>query len=440
MFALPYSKKKRYLSGIDWMISALDYMTKQKTGVGNLSQIVLELDGIISEPILKSALDNFLKSNPIVNGYIKRDWNLAPFWKIPKKNIKFPLSFKSVFLSNDDDFDNLFFIFTDELNKPFINKKHHLSFCLIYWKNKSYLGMKFDHKLLDARGAEAFLNKFNSEFIKNKFVTSNHAYSAKLNLWKQKFESGKFVNSMFSNLRDDKPPAVLKITKNNNYKNKVVIRSFNEKTSKLIIENANKKAGYLMIMPFLLAVATKSFDQLFKSKKALADNYIVPINLDTRLPGALKNQLFFNFVSFLYFKIPTNICENFEKLSEIIKLQFYDQVSKKTPFHFSQSALLLRICPLWLVSKLIKIPFRGQLASFSFSYVANSGYESEKFMGLEVLNILHTPRVPTPPGIGLFFTSFKGKLNVVFSFLNSMINDEEIQKFISSVELGLIDE
>jgi len=440
MFALPYSKNKRYLSGIDWMICALDYMTNRKTGVGNLSQIVLELDGMISESTLKSALDEFLKSNPIINGYIKRDWNLAPFWKIPKNNIENCLLFKSISLSNDADLDNIFLILTDELNKPFINKRHHLSFCLIYWKNKSYLGMKFDHKLLDARGAEAFLNKFNSEFIENKFVRSKHTYSAKLNLWKQKFDSGKFVNRMFSSLRDDNPPAVLEMPKKNNSKTKVVIRSYDQITSKKIIENANKKAGYLMIMPFLLANATKSFNRLFKTKKIETNNYIIPINLDTRLSGALKNQLFFNFVSFLYFKISTDVCENFEKLSEIIKFQFYEQVSKKTPFHFSQSALLLRICPLWLVSKLIKIPFRGQLASFSFSYVANSGYESENFMGLKVLNILHMPRVPTPPGIGLFFTSFKGRLNVVFSFLKSMVNDEEIQNFISSVELGLIDE
>src|SRR5512140_541853 len=77
------SKRKRYLSGPDWVICTLDRMMKNSGGAGNLSQIVIMLDTVIDEKKAAEALENFVRKFPVLYGTVARDLRLAPFWKIP---------------------------------------------------------------------------------------------------------------------------------------------------------------------------------------------------------------------------------------------------------------------------------------------------------------------------------------------------------------------
>ena len=82
---LPYSRKKRYLTGIDWVIAALDRMSRRATGGSNASQIVLELNGSFDAPQFAKAMAAFAGLFPVLGGRSTRDWNLAPYWRIPRR-------------------------------------------------------------------------------------------------------------------------------------------------------------------------------------------------------------------------------------------------------------------------------------------------------------------------------------------------------------------
>ncbi len=47
------------------------------------------------------------------------------------------------------------------------------------------------------------------------------------------------------------------------------------------------------------------------------------------------------------------------------------------------------------------------------------------------------PRVPTPPGTGIFFNSFNGQLNAVVSWLDGLVSDEEIRSLENGLRSGL---
>jgi hypothetical protein len=81
------------------------------------------------------------------------------------------------------------------------------------------------------------------------------------------------------------------------------------------------------------------------------------------------------------------------------------------------------------MKKIFRIPFKGKIASFCFSYLGKGPSLSNSFMGADIVNILHMPRVPVPPGLGIFFTYFNGRLNMVLSSLEGLIGDEDILRF-----------
>ncbi|MFA7677837.1 MAG: hypothetical protein WCY34_06720 [Candidatus Omnitrophota bacterium] len=72
---------KRYLTGIDWFINALDYTLRKKTGIGNTSQVVLELGGYPDEELLNKRLEEASFEYPILFGHPARAFNLCPYWK-----------------------------------------------------------------------------------------------------------------------------------------------------------------------------------------------------------------------------------------------------------------------------------------------------------------------------------------------------------------------
>ena len=70
---------------------------------------------------------------------------------------------------------------------------------------------------------------------------------------------------------------------------------------------------------------------------------------------------------------------------------------------------------------------KGTAGSFSFSFLKDSVYEHDNFMNTKIVNMYHIPNIPIQPGIGLFITSFGGKINAVLSFIDSILSDNEIE-------------
>ena len=98
--------------------------------------------------------------------------------------------------------------------------------------------------------------------------------------------------------------------------------------------------------------------------------------------------------------------------------------------------MLMRIAPVWLLAR-IMAKIRLMLGSLSFSCVGDSAYRSDTFMDAKVLNLFHMPRVPTPPGYGLFFNEFASGLNLVFSYVDGLMSDEDADDLVQRIGRAL---
>ena len=423
---------KRYLGGIDWVINALDYLGRKRSGIGNISQIVLELDGRVNEKDLRKRLNNCLQLIPALSGYPARSLNLCPYWKIDSK--PYPLTLNVLHLEGNVDFTQAQIVFQEYLDKPFKNKKEHLVFNLVYCIKKTYFGMIFDHRLMDARGAEAFLNMLGQE--PPEFSPLNSLVEpSNLNKWLDKFRAGRKINRVFLRLTAGKP-RVLPLSINSS-KSRLKVFAFNTQESVVITDNSYKSAGYLMFMPYLLAKSIVCLHNIFEQRKILPADYLIPVSVDNRPVALVKKAPFFNHLSFFLFRIKTEEAYDFVVVLDKIKKQMYEQVKMGLPEAIKEASFLIRIAPLPLVDFFVRVMTKGEAASFAFSFVGESVLNLDTFCGARVSNLLHLPRVPLPPGLGIFFNQFQGKLNATFSSVEGLLSESEVRQ-VSEYLKGLV--
>jgi hypothetical protein len=75
----------------------------------------------------------------------------------------------------------------------------------------------------------------------------------------------------------------------------------------------------------------------------------------------------------------------------------------------------------------------GKMATFAFSHLGRSSYQSNEFMSSSIENIYHMPRVPVPPGLGFFSSLYDDRLNLVVSYLDGIITDEEEEMLVAGI-------
>ncbi|MBI4847356.1 MAG: hypothetical protein HY808_02080 [Nitrospirae bacterium] len=445
-FVIPSSKDKLYLSGCDWIISSLDHMMKRNTCAGNMSQVVLVLDSVIAQDEIQDRLNRFVNAFPLLRGSIARDINLCPYWRVPEKS-EADLDFTSCNISTPLSLplargelkvgEELLDLLSECANKPFRNDSEHLAFHLFNIENKkSCLAMTFDHRLLDARGAENLLGIFQQYLESNDDAGISSgiplATPAHLSEWMKKFLAGRNVNRKIISMSQN-PPEALTVSGDNTRRFKFRLISFTRQETQKIYDKAYREAGYLMETPYLLSVVMRVVDGLFKKRGLPADNYLATVSIDTRTGEDIKQELFFNHVSYLFFQVQTALVGNQKEIINSIKTQMYEQVKAGIPRDIIEASHLTRIAPLSFLEKIIDGPLKGKLATFIFSHVSKNPL-SPDMMGAKIENVFHMPRVPVPPGLGFFSNYFNGRLNLVISYLDGIISDEEanmLERFIT---------
>lgn len=418
-----------YLSGTDWVINTLDHMMKSSTCAGNMSQIVFEMDSLLDEKLIRERLGVFVREFPALHGSVKRDFNLAPYWRLPEATSN-DLDFTVYMVGEDSSQEEIFSLLEKAANRSFKKDNEHLAFHLIQkGKRESLFAMTFDHRLFDARGAEAFLDLF-LQYSSGKEITGilngvRLTAPADLSGWMDKFYAGRNVNRKMISL--SKPAfETLPVPEGRDRGFKFRLISFdNEETTK-IFEVAYSQAGYLMEMPYLLSVVMQAVHQLFKNRGIDANNYMVPVTIDMRTSDDIREELLLNHVSYLFFKVSAEDAGELKNIMKSVKLQMYEQVKAGLPKDLADASSLLRIAPLAFLGKVLYLHFRGKAASFLFSYLGKRPDEISEFMGKRIKNLFHTPRVPVPPGIGFFFNYFNGQLNFVISYLDGLLSNDEI--------------
>jgi hypothetical protein len=420
-------KNKYYLNGFDWVMGTIDLIMKNATSAGNSSQLVFMLDAPPDEHKVRESLRRFLGFFPVIGGRVSRHWTLTPYWKMPKSGEEHvPLTVSRIEPASGRD---LLSVLTEFVNAPFRSQQEHLAFHLVYGKNEQCFAVTFDHRLFDARGAESFIG------LLQQFLASNDAsFAAPVRLtqnfdltkWKDKFLSGQVVQRKVMAFSKEPMRAVPVNLDHSSRGFRYRIISFDRGETKRIVEAAYAQAGYLMLMPYLFSSVILGLHHLFEKRGVPAGAYVIPVSTDIRRAKDIREELFFNHNSMLFFHVKPEDVQDRKRLMAAIKGQLYDMMQVRFPEKLMAASSLMRIAPLSLIERVFHLPLGGKIASFCFSHVSKDSFVSDDLLGARIINMFHMPRTPVPPGIGVFFSTYGERLNATISCLDGLFNDEEL--------------
>ena len=433
---LPSSRTKHYLSGMDWVIHALDESSRKKTGSGNAFLIAVELSGEFNPGELKDSFCRYGLRFPHLQGKVSRDFNLAPYWRLRKNS---PAPEFSLNIEEAARIEDAFNLFESELNKPFEEGALPVKALAIHTGLKWILGFVFDHRFFDARGAEFFLRDFQIHYLsggKSGEVIIPPG-SSHLDRWSEQFEAGKKVNRARRAREKNSNFLFLKSGESvEGAVNRFKVRTFTEAQTLEIFSRAEKQAGAFMFLPYSLACGIHAMRSLFLEKGRGQGDFVIPVTRDMRAnDDGISSSLLFNHFSFLFFHVKSEESDDFEKLLAMLKNQLYEQVKHKMPEALAEASMLMRILPRSLLSRGLQMKKNNPAASFSFAVLGESAYSADRFMKTPIENMIHMPRVPVFPGLGIFFSQYKKRLNITLSYLDSLLREEEAARLLKGLSL-----
>jgi len=432
-WSLPYSHRRRYLTGADWLVGMLDHMTRQACGVGNTSQVVLEIAGSLPEDTLRESLASFLDRLPYLSGAPARDLNLAPYWRTRPPGDAPGLPLTMVQLPEDADAAALARALARGLDRP--PGTERLSFLWVaLGERRSCLAMAFDHWLLDGRGAEMLLSLFLEHLDGRPLAARLAALAgpepAHLDRWLARHRAGRRVIAHLRWLKQGRAAVLSRPRSLAGPRSRFAFVRFERDETQRIVDTAYREAGYLMLQSFVLAAVLQALHPLFRTREAQAavpaTEYVVPVSVDMRPLRCADALVFFNHLSFALFRLPVALAEDRAGLCARVREQMVGQLKAGLPQDIANASDLLRILPLPVLSRVARFPMGGELGSFSFAGLASATPHEPGVLRGRLRNLFHMPRIPVPPGFGVVANQFAGRLNIVLSAHEEIVSEAEL--------------
>jgi hypothetical protein len=185
-----------------------------------------------------------------------------------------------------------------------------------------------------------------------------------------------------------------------------------------------------------LALVGKALSALW-DKRGLPDvPFLVPISVDLR-PKGEDGATIGNWLAFHFARFTPSETADLAGLARSLRAQMADAVRDGQIDANAVGMEFLRYRPLWMMPRSLPGGLGGDGFSFNFADVGDSRPALSTVFGRRVVNAYHAPAVLPRPGVGVFFNRSVGRSNLVISWVEGTMSEDEVAQIAEVVREGM---
>jgi len=255
-----------------------------------------------------------------------------------------------------------------------------------------------------------------------------------LEKWSKRFRS---AQTAFRFFRHNTPLAIRSLSgaKALAGKHLAITKTFNREQTQQANDRLAQCGGNIMLLPHFAAVAARAHHAVHRSRGQNPQHYIITVPVHTR-PRTGPVPIFGNLMSIYFIRLDNDDLCDLAKAGKAIFKQYAEFVRSKFELSFIDIVSLFRRLPVQVFFKFTRFHFRGELNSFFHSH--SGEFTLPELNSIDVTNAYHIPGVSSPPGTGLFFSSYRGTLTITLSYLHSAITSDEAEQLLNHAVQDLL--
>jgi hypothetical protein len=183
-----------------------------------------------------------------------------------------------------------------------------------------------------------------------------------------------------------------------------------------------------------VALVGKALAALWERRGLPDIPFLVPISVDLRLKGD-PGPTFGNLLAFHFARFRPSETADVAGLARTLRKQMADAVREGQVDANAVAMEFLQYRP--LASMRRYLPGGSQGETFSFNCADIGDFPAAALFGRRVVNAYHAPAVLPRPGIGVFFNRCAGRNNLVASWIEGVVSEDEATEILEVTREGM---
>jgi hypothetical protein len=185
-----------------------------------------------------------------------------------------------------------------------------------------------------------------------------------------------------------------------------------------------------------LALVGKAMAELWQRRGLPDVPFLLPVSVDMR-PKGERGPTFGSLLAFHFARFRPSDTHDVAELARRLRRQMAEALRDGQIEANAVAMEFLHYRPLSTVLRVMPWTRDGELFSFNCADLSDWPAALARCFGCRVVNAYHVPVVPPRPGIGVFFNRCGDRNNVVVSWIQDTVTDDEVTRIIEAVGNGM---